>query len=131
MDVIINNARYGHMGPTELVSDEALKEQFDTNVFGLMRVTRTFLPAIRERKSGRIINVSSVGGRVTFPFMGVYNASKYAVESLSDALHMELKPFGVDVVLVHRPQEEAHPRPRRSPRGLRTLRALGRPQQLA
>jgi short-subunit dehydrogenase len=100
LDVLINNAGYGHMGPTELVSDAALRQQFDTNVFGLMSVTRAFLPGMRARGSGRIINISSVGGRMTFPYMGVYNASKYAVESLSDALRIELKPFGVQVVLV-------------------------------
>ena len=79
---------------------EDLRRQFDTNVFGLMAVTRAFLPAMRQRGSGRIINVSSVGGRVTFPFMGAYTATKYAVESLSDALRNEVAAFGVDVVLI-------------------------------
>lgn len=100
VDVLINNAGYGHMGPTEMVSDAHLRQQFDTNVFGLMSVTRTFLPAMRTRGKGRVINISSIGGRVTFPYMGVYNATKYAVESLSDALRVELARFGVQVVLV-------------------------------
>ena len=100
LDVLINNAGYGHLGPTSLVSDEDMRKQFETNVFGLMAVTRAFLPQMKEAGSGRVINVSSVGGRMTFPFFGVYNATKYAVESLSDALRYELAPFGVDVVLV-------------------------------
>src|SRR5262249_32637165 len=76
------------------------RAQFETNVFGLMAVTRAFLPAMRARRAGRVINVSSMGGRMTFPFMGAYNATKYAVESLSDALRAELAPFGIDVVLI-------------------------------
>src|ERR1043165_3578127 len=65
-----------------------------------MNVTRAFLPAMRERRAGRIINVSSVGGRITLPYFGVYNSTKYAVESLSDALRYELRPFGIDVALI-------------------------------
>lgn len=100
VDVLINNAGFGLLGPTEAISDADLRRQFDTNVFGLMAVTRAFLPAMRARRSGRVINISSMGGKVTLPFFGAYNATKYAVESLSDALRMELGPFGVDVVLV-------------------------------
>ncbi len=100
LDVLINNAGFGLLGPTEAIGDAEMKRQFDTNVFGLMRVTRAFLPEMRDRRAGRVINVSSMGGRVTLPFFGVYNASKYAVESLSDALRIELGPFGVDVALV-------------------------------
>ena len=99
IDVLINNAGYGHLAPTELVSDADMRKQFDTNVFGLMAVTRAFLPELK-RRGGRILNVSSVGGRLVFPLFGVYNATKYAVEALSDALRLELKPFGVDVVLI-------------------------------
>ena len=76
------------------------RRQYETNVFGLMSVTRAFLPKMVERKSGRIINVSSVGGRVTLPYFGVYNSTKYAVESLSDALRYELRAFGIDVALI-------------------------------
>ena len=100
VDVLVNNAGYGHVAPLETVSDADLRAQFDTNVFGLMAVTRAFLPRMRERRAGRIVNVSSIGGRVTFPMMGAYHASKYAVEALSDALRNELAPFGVRVSLV-------------------------------
>jgi short-subunit dehydrogenase len=100
VEVLVNNAGYGVMGPVEEVGAEALRAQYETNVFGLMAVTRAFLPGMRARGRGRVINVSSMGGRVTFPMMGVYNSTKYAVESLSDALRVEVKPFGVDVVLI-------------------------------
>ena len=100
LDVLINNAGYGLLAPLSEVTDADLRAQFDTNVFGLMAVTRAFLPAMRERGSGRILNVSSVGGRITFPFSGAYSASKYALESISDALRVELRPFGVEVVLI-------------------------------
>ena len=100
LDVLINNAGYGTSGPTELCSDEDFRRQYDVNVFGLMAMTRAFLPMMRERGSGRVLNVSSVGGRLTLPLMGVYNSTKYAVESLTNALRMELLPFGVDFVLI-------------------------------
>lgn len=100
IDVLVNNAGYGQMGPVELVGDAEVRRQFDTNVFGLLSVTRAFIPQLRAKASGRIVNVSSIGGRVTFPLMGVYNATKYAVESLSDALRNELAPWGIDVVIV-------------------------------
>ena len=100
VDVLINNAGYGDLGPAELITDGDLRAQFDTNVFGLMAVTRAFLPEMRERRSGRIINVSSIGGRLTMPLFGVYSASKYAVEALSDSLRMEMAAFGIRVVLI-------------------------------
>jgi short-subunit dehydrogenase len=99
-DVLVNNAGFGVVGPLSDISDAELRRQYDTNVFGLMAVTRAFLPAMMSRQRGRIVNVSSVGGRMTFPFMGAYNSTKYAVESLSDALRWELKPFNIDVVLI-------------------------------
>jgi NAD(P)-dependent dehydrogenase (short-subunit alcohol dehydrogenase family) len=99
-DVLVNNAGFGVLGPTSEISDAEMRRQYDTNVFGLMNVTRAFLPRMRERHAGRIINVSSVGGRITLPFFGVYNSTKYAVESLSDALRYELQPFGIDVALI-------------------------------
>jgi NAD(P)-dependent dehydrogenase (short-subunit alcohol dehydrogenase family) len=99
-DVLVNAAGYALGGPVETLSGEAVQHQFQTNVFGLLDVTRAFLPRMRERRSGRIINVSSVVGRVVFPGMGVYSATKFALEALSDALRMELAPFGVSVVLV-------------------------------
>lgn len=100
VDVLVNNAGYGLVGPLETISDHDLRAQFDTNVFGLMAVTRAFVPAMRARGKGRIVNVSSVGGRITFPLMGAYTASKFALESLSDALRMELAPFGLQVSLI-------------------------------
>lgn len=100
VDVLVNSAGYALAGPVEALSGEAVEHQFQTNVFGLLDVTRAFLPRMRERGSGRIINVSSVAGRVVFPGMGVYAATKFALEALSDALRMELAPFGVSVVLV-------------------------------
>jgi short-subunit dehydrogenase len=100
VDVLVNNAGYGQMGPVETVTDAELRRQFDTNVFGLMNVTRAFLPSMRERGHGRVVNVGSIGGRVTFPLMGAYNATKYAVESISDALRNEVAPFGISVSIV-------------------------------
>lgn len=100
LDVLVNNAGFGVLGPTSEVSDSEMRRQYETNVFGLMNVTRAFLPKMMERRAGRIINVSSVGGRITMPYFGVYNSTKYAVESLSDALRYELRPFNVDVVLI-------------------------------
>jgi short-subunit dehydrogenase len=100
LDALINNAGFGVLGPTSEISDAELRRQYETNVFGLMSVTRAFLPAMRARRAGRIINVSSLGGRITLPYFGVYNSTKYAVESLSDALRYELAPFGIDVALI-------------------------------
>jgi short-subunit dehydrogenase len=100
VDALVNNAGYGLAGALAEIGDAELRAQFDTNVFGLMAVTRAFLPKMRSRGAGRIINVSSIGGRVTFPMFGAYHASKYAVEALSDALRMELAPFGIQTVLV-------------------------------
>jgi NADP-dependent 3-hydroxy acid dehydrogenase YdfG len=100
VDVLVNNAGYALGGPIEALSSEAVEHQFQTNVFGLLRVTRAFLPRMRARGAGRLINVSSVVGRVVFPGMGVYSATKFAVEALSDALRMELAGFGVFVSLI-------------------------------
>jgi short-subunit dehydrogenase len=99
-DVLINNAGFGVLGPTSEISDAEMRRQYETNVFGLMNVTRAFLPKMVERRAGRIINISSVGGRITLPYFGVYSSTKYAVEALSDALRYELRPFGIDVALV-------------------------------
>jgi short-subunit dehydrogenase len=91
---------YALAGPLQALSNEAVEHQFATNVFGLLKITRAFLPRMRERRSGRVINVSSVVGRVAFPGLGVYSATKFAVEALSDALRMELAGFGVSVVVI-------------------------------
>jgi short-subunit dehydrogenase len=100
IDVLVNNAGFGVLGPTSEISDAEMRRQYETNVFGLMNVTRAFLPNMIERGAGRVINVSSVGGRITLPYFGVYNSTKYAVESLSDAMRYELRPLGIDVALI-------------------------------
>ena len=104
IDALVNNAGWGLAGPLAEIPVEDLRTQFETNVFGLHAVTRAFLPQLRKNASqgrrARILNVSSMGGRFTFPFFGAYHATKYAVEAMSDALRNELKPLGVDVVLV-------------------------------
>lgn len=100
IDVLVNNAGYGQGGPLELVSDAELRAQYDTNVFGLMAVTRTFLPHMRERGSGRIVNVGSVAGTVALPFLGAYASTKHALQGLSDALRRELRPHGIHVSVI-------------------------------
>jgi short-subunit dehydrogenase len=100
VDVLVNNAGYGLPGAVEELSIDELRREFETNVFGLVAVTKAFIPRMRERRSGRIVNMSSAAGRVTFPLFGAYHASKWAVEALSDALRAELAPFGVMVVLI-------------------------------
>jgi NAD(P)-dependent dehydrogenase (short-subunit alcohol dehydrogenase family) len=100
VDVLVNNAGFALTGPVEVLPDEAVRRQFDTNVFGVLNMTRAVLPAMRARGSGRIINVSSMVGRVSFGLMGVYGATKYAVEAISDALRLELRGFGITVVLI-------------------------------
>ncbi|MFN0280620.1 MAG: oxidoreductase [Kineosporiaceae bacterium] len=97
---LVNNAGYGVYGPVEEVDLDAARAQFETNVFGLGRMCQLVLPGMRRAGRGRIVNVSSMGGRIVFPTGGWYHASKYAVEALSDALRVEVAPFGVRVVLV-------------------------------
>lgn len=100
IDVLVNNAGYSVFGAAEEVSDPQLRGMFDVNVFGLMRMIRIVAPILRAQKSGRIINISSLVGKLVTPANGPYAASKFAVEALSDALRLELEPFGVQVVLV-------------------------------
>jgi NAD(P)-dependent dehydrogenase (short-subunit alcohol dehydrogenase family) len=100
LDVLVNVAGIMILGPVEAVPDDLVQRQFKVNVFGLLAVTRAFLPQMRERRAGRIVNVSSVLGRFALPGSGLYSASKFAVEAASDALRIELAPFGVRVVLV-------------------------------
>jgi NAD(P)-dependent dehydrogenase (short-subunit alcohol dehydrogenase family) len=97
---LINNAGYGEYGVIEQVPLDAVRQQFETNVFGLSRLTQLVLPAMRAAGRGRVINVSSMGGRLVFPAGGYYHASKYAVEAISDALRVEVAPFGIDVVVI-------------------------------
>jgi NAD(P)-dependent dehydrogenase (short-subunit alcohol dehydrogenase family) len=106
IDVLINNAGVASAGVTEGFTAEQMTELFDVNVFGLHRVIRSVLPVMRENGDGLIINVGSILGRVTFPFFGVYGASKYAVEALTDSLRYEVSQFGIDVALV---QPSAYP----------------------
>jgi NAD(P)-dependent dehydrogenase (short-subunit alcohol dehydrogenase family) len=100
IDVLVNNAGYGSTGALEDVPLSEAKDQFAVNVFGLVRLTQLVLPQMRARGSGTIINLSSVGGRLATPLSGWYNATKYSVEALSDSLRLEVKPFGIDVVII-------------------------------
>lgn len=98
--VLINNAGYSQSGAVETLSMDDLRRQFETNVFGLVRMCQLVLPEMRRQHWGRIVNISSMGANFTFPGGGAYHASKYAVEAISDALRFEVKGFGVDVVVV-------------------------------
>lgn len=100
VDVLVNNAGYGTFGPLEAASNEQIERQYATNVTGLMYVTREFLPHFRACKSGVIINISSVGGRATFPLYSLYHGTKWAVEGFSESLNFELAPLGIRVKLV-------------------------------
>src|ERR671923_2658351 len=100
LDVVVNNAGYGHFGAVEEVTDADLRDQLETNVFGAHRVARAALPGMRERGSGHIIQISSVGGVIAVPNMGAYHASKWALEALSESLAAEVARFGVHVTLV-------------------------------
>src|SRR5213595_1378549 len=98
--VLVNNAGYGQEGAFEEVPMAEVRRQFETNVFGLARLTQLVLPGMRRQGWGRVINVSSMGGRLTFPGGGYYHATKHAVEAISDALRFEVRPFGIDVVVI-------------------------------
>jgi len=106
IDVLINNAGIGSAGVTEAFTAEQAKVVFETNVIGLLRVTRAVLPSMRENRDGLIINIGSILGRVTLPFFGIYGASKFAVEALTDSLRYEVSQLGVEVVVV---QPSAYP----------------------
>jgi len=98
--VLVNNAGYSQSGAIESVPMERVRAQFETNVFGLVSMTQLVLPKMREQRWGKIVNLSSMGGRFTFPGGGFYHATKYAVEAISDALRFEVRGFGIDVVIV-------------------------------
>lgn len=100
IDVVVNNAGYGLVGTFESMSEDKISRQFETNVFGLMRVSRAFLPHLRANGSGIIVNVASMGGRLAFPFYSVYHATKWAVDGFSESLQFELASTGVRVKLV-------------------------------
>lgn len=100
LDVLINNAGYGQAGALEDISREVLRLQFETNVFGLLELSNLAIPVMREQGIGRIINISSILGIMSMPFRGAYNASKYAVEGLSDTLRLELRASGIKVITI-------------------------------
>ncbi len=97
LDVLVNNAGYGAVGIFEKATTEQIQKQFDTNVFGVMNVIRAVLPHMRSRRKGTIINVTSMGGLLTFPLYSVYHATKWALEGFGESLHYELRPFGIKV----------------------------------
>jgi len=98
--VLINNAGYSQSGAVESIPLDEIRRQFDTNVFGLIRMSQLVLPGMRSHRWGKIVNIGSMGGRLTFPGGGIYHATKYAVEAISDALRFEVRGFGVDVILI-------------------------------
>jgi NADP-dependent 3-hydroxy acid dehydrogenase YdfG len=100
IDALVNNAGYGAYGPLEAFSMDGIRRQFDTNVIGLLATTKAVLPHMRAAKSGTIVNISSIGGKMTFPLGTLYHGSKFAVEGLSEALHYEVEPLGVRVKIV-------------------------------
>lgn len=100
IDVLINNAGYGSYGSVEEVPMEEARRQFEVNIFGLGRITQLVIPGMREQKSGRIVNISSMGGKIYTPLGAWYHATKHALEGWSDCLRIELKQFGIDVVVV-------------------------------
>jgi NADP-dependent 3-hydroxy acid dehydrogenase YdfG len=98
--VLVNNAGYSQSGAVESVPIEVVRRQFETNVFGLVRMCQLVLPGMREQRWGKIVNIGSMGGKMTFPGGGFYHATKYALEAVSDVLRYEVAPFGVHVVLI-------------------------------
>ena len=100
LDVLVNNAGVMYVGITEAFSLEQVKEQFDINFYGVIRTSKAFLNVMRKSNDGLIINISSLAGRLVFPYFGIYCASKFALEAYSEALKYELKPFGVDVSII-------------------------------
>src|SRR6201747_237071 len=100
LDIVVNNAGYGHFGMVEELSEQEARAQIETNLFGALWVTQAALPFLREQRSGHIIQVSSIGGISAFPSVGIYHASKWGLEGISQALAQEVKEFGINVTLV-------------------------------
>lgn len=100
IDILVNNAGYGYFGAIEDVTMEEARKQIEVNIFGLARMTQLVLPSMRKNKFGKIVNISSMGGKMHTPFGGWYHATKFAVEGFSDCLRMEVEPFGIDVIIV-------------------------------
>jgi NAD(P)-dependent dehydrogenase (short-subunit alcohol dehydrogenase family) len=100
IDALVNNAGYGTRGPLELVPVELIRRNFETNLFSLVALTQLVVPHLRERGSGRIVNIGSVAGRIARPLSSIYDSTKHALEAITDGLRGELAPFGVEVVLI-------------------------------
>jgi NAD(P)-dependent dehydrogenase (short-subunit alcohol dehydrogenase family) len=100
LDIVVNNAGMGIAGPVENTGIEQAKAQFEVNFFGVLRVCRAVLPAMRNQRSGYIVNIGSIGGILAIPYQSMYSASKFALEGLSEALRMEVRPFGIRVVVI-------------------------------
>ncbi|BAY09861.1 SDR family oxidoreductase [Calothrix sp. NIES-2098] len=100
IDVLVNNAGFGVDGVFEAMTDDIIEQQFNTNVFGLMRVTRAIIPQMRKQGGGTIIQIASMGGRITFPLYSIYHSSKWAVEGFSESLHYELAPFNIKIKII-------------------------------
>ncbi len=100
IDVLVNNAGIGYIAVMEEIEMEHLRQQFETNFFGVVRVTQRVLPEMRERRCGRIINMSSISGKMAVPLFGPYSSSKFALEGMTDALRLEVYPFGIDAILI-------------------------------
>ncbi|MEK6320191.1 MAG: SDR family NAD(P)-dependent oxidoreductase [Acidobacteriota bacterium] len=100
IDALVNNAGYGQRGPIEIVPVEAIRQNFETNLFSLIGLTQLVIPIMRNQGSGRIVNISSVAGRVARPLSSVYDATKHALEAISDGLRGELAPFGIKVIVI-------------------------------
>jgi NAD(P)-dependent dehydrogenase (short-subunit alcohol dehydrogenase family) len=99
IDILVNNAGYGLLGPLEELSIQEFKEQFETNVFGVIRVTQSVLPIMRKQRNGTIVNISSIAGRIGFPLTPAYVSSKFALEGLSESMAYELEQFGIKIIL--------------------------------
>lgn len=117
IDVLVNNAGYGTVGAIEEVTDDDIRRQFDTNLFGAINVTRAILPTLREQRSGHILNISSANGISAFAGVGIYSATKFALEAISEALAQEVKPLGIKVTII----EPGSSRTNFSSRALSTL----------
>jgi NAD(P)-dependent dehydrogenase (short-subunit alcohol dehydrogenase family) len=100
LDIVVNNAGYDLMGALEETSIDEIKAQFETNFFGAVRVMQAVIPIMREQKSGKIVNITSLGGRISFPLNSAYHATKFALEGLSESVQYELEPFGIKIIIV-------------------------------
>ena len=100
IDVLVNNAGYALIGAFEENSMEEIKTQFETNFFGAIRVMQKVIPIMRKQRSGKIVNISSIGGRISFPLDSIYHGTKFALEGLSESIQYEVEPFGIKIILI-------------------------------